>query len=76
MGALDFPSDEPTRRGMRYINPEDAMTPREMEQLLAELYNEHIRAEIKRRELNEHLLDCVLAYEKAFVVATDRKSVV
>lgn len=70
MTGPNWPDAEAPRRGMNYINATEAMTPRDIEQHLGELYNEHIRAEIARRQLNDHLLDCVLAYERAFVIFT------
>lgn len=66
-----WPTDQAPRRGLSYIPAaSEGMSPLQMEQLLAELYNEHIRAEIARRNLNDHLLDCTLEYEKALLCAT------
>jgi hypothetical protein len=66
----DWPNGDAPRRGLKYINPDEALSPRQVEQLLGELYNEQIRAEVARRDLNDHLLDCVVAHEKALVIAT------
>ena len=65
-----FPDGNPAHRGREWLNPDEAMTPRDVERLLAKLHNEGIRAEKERRKLADHRLDCKVAYEKALIIAT------
>jgi hypothetical protein len=54
----------------RLLDPQQALTPREVEEILSELYNESAKAEIEMRRLLDQELDARLAYERALIAAT------